>query len=71
MLPLKIIQVVLAILIMASVLLQQRGAGLGDAFGGDSAVFSSRRGAEKVLYQLTVIFSVAFIIVVLSDLLLG
>lgn len=71
MLLLKIIQIILAVLIVTCVLLQQRGAGLGDAFGGDSAVFSSRRGAEKVLYQLTIIFGIAFVAVVIASLLLA
>lgn len=53
-------QIVISIALMASVLLQARGAGLGAAFGGDSSVYRSRRGIEKRLFQFTVILSVLF-----------
>ena len=46
--------------LMASILLQARGAGLGATFGGDSSVYRSRRGIEKRLFQFTIILSIAF-----------
>ena len=58
---LTIIMVVVAILLMATILLQQRGASLGGAFGGNSGVYRSRRGVEKLLYILTIIFAVIFV----------
>ena len=56
------VQIVLSILIVASVLLQQTGTGLGGAFGGDnfSAGFHTRRGSEKVLFNATIVFAVLF-----------
>jgi preprotein translocase subunit SecG len=51
-----------AIALMASILLQSRGAGLGATFGGDSSVYRSRRGIEKRLFQFTVILAVLFVI---------
>ena len=48
--------------LMASILLQTRGAGLGATFGGDSSVYRSRRGIEKRLFQFTVVLAVLFII---------
>ena len=62
MFALQVIQIVITLLLIASVLLQQRGSGLGDAFGGDSTVYTSRRGAEKVLYYLTIVFGISFIV---------
>ncbi|OGL71015.1 preprotein translocase subunit SecG [Candidatus Uhrbacteria bacterium RIFCSPHIGHO2_02_FULL_53_13] len=56
----NIAQIVLAILLMLGVLLQQRGAGLGAGFGGDSAVFTTKRGAEKVLYNATIVIAIIF-----------
>jgi preprotein translocase subunit SecG len=53
-------QIVVSIGLMASILLQARGAGLSSAFGGDSAVFRSRRGIEKRLFQFTIILGVLF-----------
>ncbi len=56
------IQVVLAVLLVACVLLQQTGASLGGAFGGDnfSAGYHTRRGSELYLFWATVIFGVLF-----------
>ena len=45
-------QIALSAGVVASILLQSRGAGMGQAFGGDSAVYRSRRGIEKILLPL-------------------
>jgi preprotein translocase subunit SecG len=55
-------QMLISVALMASVLLQSRGAGLGAAFGGDSSVYRSRRGIEKRLFQFTVVLTVLFCI---------
>ena len=55
-------QVLVSIALMASILLQSRGAGLGATFGGDSSVYRSRRGIEKRLFQFTVVLTVLFVI---------
>ena len=55
-------QGLVSIALMASILLQARGAGLGATFGGDSTVYRSRRGIEKRLYQFTVLLTVLFVI---------
>lgn len=56
------IQIVLATLLIGAVLLQQTGSGLGGAFGGDnfSAGFHTRRGAEKILFNATIVLAVLF-----------
>jgi protein translocase SecG subunit len=58
------IQVILAILLVASVLLQQRGSSLGGAFGGDnfSSAFHKRRGAELFLFKFTIGISILFVL---------
>ena len=71
MLYLQIAHVIITILLGASVLLQQRGSGLGDAFGGDTAVYTSRRGVEKLLYYLTIVFGISFVILSLLQLYLA
>jgi preprotein translocase subunit SecG len=55
-------QVSVSIALMASILLQTRGAGLGAAFGGDSSVYRSRRGIEKRLFQFTIALAVLFVV---------
>ena len=55
-------QMAVSVALMASILLQARGAGLGAAFGGDSSVFRSRRGIEKRLFQFTVVLTLLFVL---------
>jgi len=71
MLYLQILHVIIAILLGTSVLLQQRGSGLGDAFGGDTAVYTSRRGVEKLLFYLTIIFGTCFVLLAILELVLN
>lgn len=58
------IQVVLGVLLIAGILLQQRGSSLGGAFGGDnfSATFNKRRGAELFLFKMTIGLGVLFVL---------
>jgi preprotein translocase subunit SecG len=55
-------QILVSFALMASILLQTRGAGLGATFGGDSSVYRSRRGIEKRLFQFTIVLAVLFVI---------
>lgn len=50
----------LGVLLIMSILLQQRGSSLGAGFGGDSAVFHTLRGAEKVLFYATITLGILF-----------
>ncbi len=55
-------QIIVSIALIAAVLLQSRGTGLSGAFGGDSAVYRSRRGVERRLWQFTIILLVLFVL---------
>lgn len=57
-----IIQVIISVSLIGIILLQAKGAGgLGGLFGGsDGAVYKSRRGFEKTIYQITIGLSIAF-----------
>ncbi len=55
-------QLIVSIALMAAILLQSRGTGLSGTFGGDSAVYRSRRGIEKRLFQFTVVLGVLFVL---------
>ena len=55
-------QVGVSILLVGAILLQQKGSGLGSALGGDNSnIYSTRRGAEKVLFYSTIVFALAFL----------
>ncbi|MBT7736522.1 preprotein translocase subunit SecG [Candidatus Peregrinibacteria bacterium] len=55
-------QVIISILLSLAVLTQQRGAGLSATFGGTGGFHTSKRGAEKVLSQATVVLAVLFVL---------
>lgn len=59
---LPIIQIVLSVLLVAAILLQQRGSGLGSAFGGEGNVFRTKRGVEKILFYATIGIAVLFFV---------
>jgi preprotein translocase subunit SecG len=58
----RIVQIILGIAVIVFILLQARGAGLGSAFGGSSAgsVFKTRRGVERLIFNITIVFVVLF-----------
>jgi preprotein translocase subunit SecG len=55
-------QILVSIALIIAILLQARGVGLSGTFGGDSAVYRSRRGVERRLWQFTIILLVLFVI---------
>lgn len=57
---LLIAQIVLAVLLTAAILLQNRSTGLGSAFGGNDAVIFQKRGPEKALFIITIVLAVLF-----------
>jgi len=62
------IQLILSAILVAVVLLQQSDASLGGAFGGgddSGAIRHTRRGAEKVLFNTTIITGILFTVAAL------
>ncbi|GHO94571.1 hypothetical protein KSF_046190 [Reticulibacter mediterranei] len=61
----RVVQIVLSIAVIAFILLQVRSAGLGSAFGGTSAgsVFKTRRGVERLVFNITIVFIVLFSVI--------
>ncbi len=59
-------QILVSIALIIAILLQARGVGLSGTFGGDSAVYRSRRGVERRLWQFTIILLVLFIVFCLA-----
>jgi len=62
----------LSLLLIIGIVLQQRGAGLGGAFGGDNfaSTFYKRRGAEKFLFNATIGIAVLFVVTAIAGFLI-
>lgn len=64
---LTIIHIILAILLIAVILLQAKGSGLGSAFGGEGGITRGLRGVDKRLFQITIILGILFFSVALAN----
>ncbi|MDP2655339.1 MAG: preprotein translocase subunit SecG [bacterium] len=64
--------IILSILLIVGIVLQQRGASLGGAFGGDNfaSTFYKRRGAEKFLFNATIVIAILIVLIAIMNFLL-
>ena len=53
-------QIILSIVIVASILLQAQGNGFGSAWGGGGETYHTRRGVEKVVFMVTIVAIILF-----------
>lgn len=53
-------QILLSFLLIAAILLQVKGTGLGQAWGGGGEFYHSKRGLEKILFRATIILAFLF-----------
>lgn len=67
---LNIVQIIISVLLITSILLQQKGVGLGAAFGGSSNVYSTKRGVDKILFRATIVLAVLFFATAAANLLI-
>jgi preprotein translocase subunit SecG len=64
--------IIISVLLIASVILQSKGAGLGGLSGADTgSVFTARRGVERTLFRLTIALSAIFFILVIALLIIN
>jgi preprotein translocase subunit SecG len=69
---LNIALIIISVLLILSVILQSKGAGLGGLTGADTgSIFTARRGVERTLFWLTIILSVVFFALVITLLLIS
>lgn len=66
----NIVEIVIAVLLIISILLQNRGAGLSGTFGGGFGGYYTRRGFERFLVFFSIFLSSAFIILAIINLIL-
>jgi preprotein translocase subunit SecG len=63
--------IIISVGLIASVILQSKGAGLGGLTGADTGgVFTARRGIERVLFWITIVLSILFFGLVIAMLLI-
>ncbi|MBC7764810.1 preprotein translocase subunit SecG [Microbacteriaceae bacterium] len=67
---LQIVTVGSAVLMIIAILLQQRGASLGAGFGGSSELYTTRRGFDKNLFEVTIFLAITFVLSILVGLVL-
>jgi len=60
---LLIAQIIVAVALGLSSLLQVRGGGLGGIFGQADTVFRTKRGIEKTLFQMTIVLIVLLVLI--------
>lgn len=56
------LQIIVSILLIAAILLQSKGTGLGSTFGQSQELFRTKRGMEKILYTGTIVLTVLFLV---------
>lgn len=56
------LQTILGVILIILILLQSKGTGLGSTFGGDMGFYGTKRGAERMLFTLTIVISILFLI---------
>jgi len=55
-------QILVAVALVAVILLQVHGGGLGGIFGQPDTVYRTRRGIEKTLFRLTIALAGVFVV---------
>ena len=68
---LNIVELILAGALVACILVQQKGSGLGSAFGGSGVVYSTKRGIEKIIFRATIVIAIVFVAVIIFHLFLA
>ena len=64
--------IIISVLLIISVIMQSKGAGLGGLTGGDTGtVYTARRGVERTLFRMTIVLSALFFALVLALLAIG
>jgi preprotein translocase subunit SecG len=67
---LPIAQIVVSAILIVTILLQQKGGGLGAAFGGSETSYHTKRGFEKILFTITIILAALFALLSIAILLI-
>lgn len=64
-----ILQIIISVSLSTLIILQSKGVGLGRAWGGGGGFYKSRRGVEKIIFNLTIVLAALFLITSILSLL--
>jgi len=65
---LNIAQIIISVALTAIILLQTKGGGMGGMFGGtETAVYKTRRGVERTIFNITIGLSIAFFVITILN----
>jgi len=65
---LNIAQIIISVALIAVILLQIKSSGLGEIFGGtETAIYKTRRGVERTLFNITIGLSIAFFLITILN----
>lgn len=59
-------ELLLAVSLIVLILMQSRGTSLGSVFGQEGSVFHTRRGAERILFNVTIGVAIGFLVTSLA-----
>ena len=60
-------QILLSVALIAVVLLQSRGSGMGSGFSSDTSIYRTRRGVERTLFQFTIGLAILFVLLSIAS----
>jgi len=64
--------IIISVTLITSIILQNKGVGLGGLTGADSGgVFTARRGIEKILFWITIVLAFIFVILTIVTVMVG
>ncbi len=65
----SIIQILVSVLLVAMIVIQAKGTGLGSLFGGSGEFYRSKRGVERILFIATIILAALFLLTSIANIL--
>lgn len=68
---LNIVQIIVAVALIGLVLMQAQSHGVGGVFGGQPSVYQSRRGPERTIFNLTIVFAILFLLISLLNVIIA
>ena len=63
----NVLQIIVSVLLIVSILMQNKGSGLSAVFGGDTGGYYAKRGFEKFLLYFSAVLAIIFIALAIAN----